>query len=500
MQTIKRTAAIFLVLMLVLSCFSPVLTASASEPTGSAPAQTAATSPGADDPPPETTAATEQTIPSTAETTSPTEETLPPRQMVSTLASFLESRDASISITFSDGFQVDEGTTLKVTDAELNDDTLTACMEAAGFLNILDYCVLNLDIPDADWEGTSFEMKVYFNSSAFRALNGNCVSVVRILPDGTMERLEATPLVEEKALKEVSFPVTDFSQGTKFAILSSDFPSILVAHSIWGVYAVQGYNYISVGSASRLHDITYHYVDSPSTPGYCLEPHKSFGYATGGGASSSTVSVYSWGSKHGDDVWSDLSENQRKAIALIAMLGLNQNTFDWGSHSSSGTTVLNPVNPNQCAFAAAQIMVWEVVGGWRSFPDPSYCSDSRIIDNFDRGNVRSAYDSLNSKIRSWMDTTSGSRLSVENSQYKVSWVTSSDQVVLTVSSFAYETVTPPTGNISVTKNVSGTGSVQKTGASDLLYLPICIAFAFTGFFLALASDKTKSMYKKGTTK
>ena len=460
MQTIKRTAAIFLVLMLVLSCFSPVLTASAAEPPGSAPAQTAATSPGADDPSPETTAATEQTIPSTAETTSPTEETLPPRQMVSTLASFLESRDASISITFSDGFQVDEGTTLKVTDAELNDDTLTACMEAAGFLNILDYCVLNLDIPDADWEGTSFEMKVYFNSSAFRALNGNCVSVVRILPDGTMERLEATPLVEEKALKEVSFPVTDFSQGTRFAILSSDFPSILVAHSIWGVYAVQGYNYISVGSASRLHDITYHYVDSPSTPGYCLEPHKTFGYATGGGASSSTVSVYSWGSKHGDDVWSDLSENQRKAIALIAMLGLNQNTFDWGSHSSSGTTVLNPVNPNQCAFAAAQIMVWEVVGGWRSFPDPSYCSDSRIIDNFDRGNVRSAYNTLNDKIRDWMNTTSGSRLSVEDSQYKVSWVTSSDQVVLTVSSFAYETVTPPTGNISVTKNVSGTGSVQ----------------------------------------
>lgn len=475
MQTIKRTAAIFLVLMLVLSCFSPVLTASASEPPGSAPAQTAATSPGADDPPPETateanaettgppsetTAATEQTVPPTAETTAPTEETLPPRQMVSTLASFLESRDASVSITFSDGFQVEAGTQLDVTAAELDNNAMTACMETAGFLNILDYCVLNLDIPDADWEGTSFEMKVYFNSSAFRALNGNCVSVVRILPDGTMERLEATPLVEEKALKEVSFPVTDFSQGTKFAILSSDFPSILVAHSIWGVYAVQGYNYISVGSASRLHDITYHYVDSPSTPGYCLEPHKSFGYATGGGASSSTVSVYSWGSKHGDDVWSDLSENQRKAIALIAMLGLNQNTFDWGSHSSSGTSILNPVNPNQCAFAAAQIMVWEVVGGWRSFPDPSYCSNSRVIDNFDRGNVRSAYNTLNDKIRDWMNTTSGSRLSVENSQYKVSWVTSSDQVVLTVSSFAYETVTPPTGNISVTKNVSGTGSVQ----------------------------------------
>ena len=221
MQTIKRTAAIFLVLMLVLSCFTPVLTASASEPPGSAPAQTAATSPGADDPPPETTAATEQTIPSTSETTSPTEETLPPRQMVSTLASFLESWDASVSITFSDGFLVEAGTQLSVTDMELDDTALTACMEAAGFLNILDCCVLNLDIPDADWEGTSFEMKVYFNSSAFRALNGNCVSVVRLLPDGTMERLEATPLVEEKALKEVSFTVTDFSRGTKAALYTA---------------------------------------------------------------------------------------------------------------------------------------------------------------------------------------------------------------------------------------------------------------------------------------
>ena len=185
MQTIKRTAAIFLVLMLVLSCFAPVLTASASEPPGSAPAQTAATSPGEDDPPPETateanaettepppetTAATEQTAPPTTETTSPTVETLPPRQMVSTLASFLESRDASISITFSDGFQVEAGTQLEVSGLELDDDALTACMETAGFLNILDCCVLNLDIPDADWNGVSFEMKVYFNSSSFRAL------------------------------------------------------------------------------------------------------------------------------------------------------------------------------------------------------------------------------------------------------------------------------------------------------------------------------------------
>ena len=43
-------------------------------------------------------------------------------------------------------------------------------------------------------------------------------------------------------------------------------------------------------------------------------------------------------------------------------------------------------------------------------------------------------------------------------------------------------------------------NLPKTGVSDFFYLPICIAIAFTGFFLVLASDKTKSMYKKGTTK
>ena len=41
-------------------------------------------------------------------------------------------------------------------------------------------------------------------------------------------------------------------------------------------------------------------------------------------------------------------------------------------------------------------------------------------------------------------------------------------------------------------------NLPKTGASDFLYLPICIAIAFTGFFLVVVSDK--SMYKKGTTK
>ena len=43
-------------------------------------------------------------------------------------------------------------------------------------------------------------------------------------------------------------------------------------------------------------------------------------------------------------------------------------------------------------------------------------------------------------------------------------------------------------------------NLPKTGASGFLYFPICIAFVFTGFFLVLASDKTKSLYKKGTTK
>ena len=474
METIKRSASLLLVLILLFSCFAPVLPVSAEELSDSEPPQASAAAPPGEKIPEstaettsdptvaqeETIAETEPTEPLIPETQPPTQETNPEEQTTSTLASFLESCNASISIDFLEGFAVREGTQLEVSETELDTKTLAACMEAAGMSSIVKSCGFTLGIPNTEFEEISFQTKIYFNQSSFPALNGKCVSVVQIYPDGRMKRLEASSFVEEKRLQELAFSVEKFTHGTQFVFLASDHPTVLVAHSIWGVYAVQGYQNISVGQASRLRDVTYHYVDDPSTPGYCLEPHKTFGYATGGGASSSTVGISNWGSQHGDTVWSGLNENQRKAIGLIAMLGLNQNTFDWGSHSSSGTSVLNPVNPNQCSFAAAQIMIWEVVGGWRSFPNPSVCYDSRVIDNFDRGNVRSAYDALNGKIRAWEQTTTGRRLSVENSRYRLSWVTSRDQVVLTVTQFAYETLVPPTGNISVSKNVRGSGSVQ----------------------------------------
>lgn len=474
METIKQSASLLLVLILLFSCFAPVVPVSAEELPDSEPPQASAAAPPGEKIPEstaetisdptveqeETIAETEPTEPLIPETQPPIQETNPEEQTTFTLASFLESCNASISIDFLDGFAVREGTQLEVSEAELDTKTLAACMEASGMSSIVKSCGFTLGIPNTEFEGISFQTKIYFNQSSFPALNGKCVSVVQIYPDGRMKRLEASSFVEEKRLQELAFSVENFTHGTQFVILASDHPTVLVAHSIWGVYAVQGYQNISVGQASRLHDVTYHYVDDPSTPGYCLEPHKTFGYATGGGASSSTVGISSWGSQHGDTVWSGLNENQRKAIGLIAMLGLNQNTFDWGSHSSSGTSVLNPVNPNQCSFAAAQIMIWEVVGGWRSFPNPSVCYDSRVIDNFDRGNVRSAYDALNGKIRAWEQTTIGRRLSVENSRYRLSWVTSRDQVVLTVTQFAYETLVPPTGNIRVSKNVRGSGSVQ----------------------------------------
>lgn len=403
-----------------------------------------------------TTATTEPT----ESTTEPTEVATEPTETTDTLTGNLDARNTSVSVALLGGNVVPQGTPLAVTPSAVDEAGLYAAVTAVGVESIADSCSFRLDIPDVS--GMPMQVKLTFHDSTFRALGTTSVYVVELKADGTVQRLEASPVVNEQILQEVSFQVASFAKDSCFLVFSGDFATDMKVHSIVGNWAVQGFKNVSCGQATRLHDITYHYVTGKDTPGYCLEPHMTFGYATSGGATSDRVGVEWWGSSHGDDVWGDFSTNQRKAIALIAMLGVNQNTFDW-SHSSTSGNILNPTNPNQCDFAAAQIMVWEVVGGYRSFPDPSYCRTTKLIDNWDRGNVRDSYDALNSRIEDWMNTTSGQRVSLEDSEFRVSWVTSSDQVVLTVGDFAYETVTPPTpptGDLKVTKNVNGSGSRQ----------------------------------------
>ena len=86
-------------------------------------------------------------------------------------------------------------------------------------------------------------------------------------------------------------------------------------------------------------------------------------------------------------------------------------------------------------------------------------------------------------------------------QYRISEVATPNGYQLLKESILVDKLTPEENYEAAYRVVDNyVFNLPKTGASDFLYLPVCIAIAFTGFFLVLASDKTKSMYKKGTTK
>ena len=171
MQTIKRAAVIFLVLTLVLSCFSPVIAVSAetgpastspaatpnasggetSETTAAGTTPTTAVTEETESPqaPQETTPVIEATAP--VVTTVPTETTAPEENTevtnvtevteatqseTNTLTGHLDSKDADISVLLLDQM-VAEGIVLNVQEATLDNETMKTVMSKLNLLVLL---------------------------------------------------------------------------------------------------------------------------------------------------------------------------------------------------------------------------------------------------------------------------------------------------------------------------------------------------------------------------
>ncbi len=148
-------------------------------------------------------------------------------------------------------------------------------------------------------------------------------------------------------------------------------------------------------------------ISDQRKPAICLQPNKTF--QTSNAAvyytEATTLSGSSTGSV-GGNVWNKLSWNQRRLIGLIALYGVQTNWDNSVGNAglNTGYNLQNPTNPNQCLFAAQQIMTWEVVTGNRSATYPYSCTNSKLINAFG-GDVPAQYAWLENQIRAHDNAT-----------------------------------------------------------------------------------------------
>lgn len=229
---------------------------------------------------------------------------------------------------------------------------------------ILDYYALDISMPDVFVEySEDVEASIHFKTPSIRSL-GDGYTLVYAVNDGMIQRVKSFAAVMDKKITDLTFAINTFDSKTKIVVLTTDQPSLMLSASVNGNMAVQGISKVSfsysVGGSSKscsIQGITYHWVDNQQNPAYCLEPNKTFAYATNGGASSEEVGLGNSSSgRVGGNVWNALSASQRRAIALVALYGVPAGHWHSDGVAGSGNNTMYPTNANQCCFAAGQIL------------------------------------------------------------------------------------------------------------------------------------------------
>lgn len=210
-----------------------------------------------------------------------------------------------------------------------------------------------------------------------------------------------------------------------------------------------------VSRSCYIQGITWHYVDSNTNPALCLEPNKECPYGVGGMYAEDIVLSTKGSTTAGGKAWDALSDDQHRAIALIALYATPAGF--WDSAGMNGGNLLNPTNPNQACFCAAQIMTWEIVTGLRSTTPPYQQLDSKLYNAYDdKGVVSTYYNYLSEKLANHdADAYKYEELpSPEESEYKLAYGVSSKQTLFYVTNRVLREPEPepdPTGNLTIKK-------------------------------------------------
>ena len=501
MQTIKRAAVIFLVLTLVLSCFSPVIAVSAFSETGPASTSTVANLNVSGDATSETTAAgttpttavTEETEPPqvptettpVTETTVPTETTAPQESTevtdvtevteatevsereTTTLTGHLDSMDADISVLLLDQM-VAEGTVLNVQEETLDNETMKTVMSKLNLLVLLDYLAFDMDVADASVSG-KLSVTVTFPAPSIRALDSGSVYLAEIKNDGSIRLVGNADTVvnNDRKIEKITFTTAGLS-SSRFVILTSDRPMLLgfQTYPEYTVRATYG-RYPGIGDSQG--GLTYHCWSANGTPcaskpAVCLDSNRLFGSGDNTFSYEIVNSVNDNGDRSSTQSWKNLSQSKRELLMLLCFYGLS----DW----SPSSRFIEDIRGGN-TFAAMQLVAWEWING---VEDGTYTSRYNDTVQDIAGQLRSLCYSNPDNIDC---TTSYVYIIWPNAQkiYNGRYVWG--QALIACHTVNYK---PTTGSLKVNKAITSNGSIANWRME--LYTSQSAANSGTGFTAA----------------
>lgn len=272
---------------------------------------------------------------------------------------------------------------------------------------ILDYFVFEMSATGVTHPNETAAVVIDFESPFLKAISPSAVVVFQYI-EGAPVPIPVTATVSDtkETTKMVIEPETR-SFNSRYVVMTTDAPADMLEVGTQVAYmAVNTINNKRVGLSGNgisftTSGIMWHYISDQRKPAICLQPNKTF--QTSNAAvyytEATTLSGSSTGSV-GGNVWNKLSWNQRRLIGLIALYGVQTNWDNSVGNAdlNTGYNLQNPTNPNQCLFAAQQIMTWEVVTGNRSATYPYNCTNSKLINAFG-GDVPAQYAWLENQIR-----------------------------------------------------------------------------------------------------
>ena len=271
-------------------------------------------------------------------------------------------------------------------------------------------------------------------------------------PTGTIEELESIPVPDEILADSYSLLIPVILYGTTTISVSFKYP---------GDPNQTTYTF-------RLGGFKYHYLNGQMA--YCVEPQ----------ASTASGTIYSQIAGGAEiNVWDRfLSDSQRNAIALALAYGAPN-----GLNSSTKLTLHGYE-------AATQVIIWELIIGYRNTVAPFNCTDSGLYDhvlslcnpNDSTGTLRAAYINGYNSIISSMQShgvipSFASKKQAQAPEYEMAYDAASGlyRIVLTDSNNAINNDFPYTGGNGLTFTKSGNRLTVTATAEALRNQPILVS-------------------------
>ena len=426
----------------------------------------------------EPTESTEESSEPTEQVTDPTEET--EHKKVNTVTGHLDGKDAEVKIQLPVGKEVDAGSVLRVTNSEPNGETMMSIMTDYGIQAILDYAVFNMGIEGVNIEkGSTVKATLSFNNPSIMTLSTDTISVFEAKADGSVEKLQITnaSLSESKRLSFIGFNIDGLRDDSQYIIVTSDQPSV-VGWSIYSEYTVRadyygaGLSNDAIGSSDG--GLEYHCWalngDADVTDfAICLNNLRLFGSGDGTYGYAQTDTSGTGDSSHTKE-WAGFSTGLREALILLISYGMDNESpyakydFEYGD-----------------TYAALQLVAWEWIRGVDDCKYTQYYSSS--IQEIAAG------------LRSYC-INNPDNIDPDDMDVYLVWPEATKTYNGTQKwgqpHLALEGVRTQYGDLSVQKNISGSGDVS--GWRFELYTSSSNASSATGYVSSAYTDSNGIAY------